>query len=142
MTQTSRSTLGLLTHLKALGVKLRVRGARLAYEGPAPVLTPSVLGELAAKKNELLAVLSGSPYPSTVPGIVHDARGGVRVAAPCDLRSLCFEQARRRGWPAVALVHHPAQALAAGEAAWARFTAFAPIGEVAEAALMLDDLRT
>jgi tubulysin polyketide synthase-like protein len=122
------------------GVRLTARADGLAYDAPAAVMTPQLLAALAACKGELMARLSGRPYPSTVPGIVHDPQGGVRVTNPADLRTLCVEQAGRRGFPAVLLSVCSQQVVSSSPAAWRAFAAGARLGEVAEALLVLDDI--
>jgi hypothetical protein len=122
------------------GVTLTARADGLAYDAPAGAMTPQLLATLAACKGELMARLSGAPYTSIVPGIVHDPRGGVRVANPADLRTLCAEQARLRGFPAVRLSVCSQQVAASCAAEWRTFAAGARVDEVAEALLLLDDM--
>jgi len=103
-------------------------------------MTPQLLATLVACKGELMARLSGAAYPSTVSGIVHDPRGGVRVANPADLRTLCVEQAGRRGFPLVRLSMCSQQVVASCPTEWSAFAAGAGADEVAEALFLLDDM--
>ena len=119
----------LVSELRRRGVTLEARGDRLAYRGPAAVLTPRVKDELLRHKPRLLAILSGRPVPSRTPGVVWDPRGGVRVEHPPDLRLWCLEQARLKGWPGVSLKDLARRDVPAGAEAWARFAREAPFGE-------------
>jgi hypothetical protein len=79
------------------------------------------------------------PLSSSLEDVVADPRGGV-VAAPPDLEVMCMTLARARGFPSLNLIHHPGRKITSGENRWARFTDSAPVGELAEALLLLDDL--
>lgn len=132
----------LIRELCNRGVTLTARADGLAYDAPAGAMTPQLLAALAACKGELMARLSGAPYRSTVPGVVHDSQGGVRVANPVDLRTLCMEQAGLRCFPLVRLSVCSEQEVPSCPAAWKAFAAGARVDEVAEALLVLDDMST
>lgn len=51
---------GLLAELRAADVRLWVDGGRLAFDGPAGVLTDGLLGRMRLQRGELLAALSVS----------------------------------------------------------------------------------
>lgn len=130
----------LIAVLAGRGIRLSANGDKLRVEGPADLLTGDVYAVLVKRKPELMAVLTGKPAPSSIPGIVWDSRGGVRVADPPDLRTACMDAARRRGFPRIAPKLRPSDSVGPGEAAWAAFAAGALLGDVAEAGPTLEDM--
>jgi hypothetical protein len=62
------TTTALLAYFRSLGVELWAEGDRLRYRAPKGVLTPTLLAELVAHKEEMLALLRQaqiSPRPSS-----------------------------------------------------------------------------
>jgi hypothetical protein len=110
----------LIDDLKSGGLILSANGDRLKVDAPAGTVTPALRATLAARKPELLAVLTGKPVASDTPGIAWDPRGGCRVATPPDLRALCSAAGWRLGFPAVSPDDCPG--VEAGHAAWSDFT--------------------
>ncbi|HEX8915924.1 MAG TPA: hypothetical protein VF796_26490, partial [Humisphaera sp.] len=72
--------------------------------------------------------------------VVWDPQGGLRLAAPPDVRDLCLAAAAARGFPRVRLPHRPAEAVMAGEAAWRAFAGTALFSDLLHALQALDDL--
>jgi hypothetical protein len=56
-----RSADGLLARLLSLGIEVRADGSGLLLDGPEDALSDAVLAEVAARKQELLALLSPAP---------------------------------------------------------------------------------
>ncbi len=60
----------LLAELRALGVVLSIDDGRLAYDGPADVLTDDLLARMRDERDGLLAALTASPeYLAPMPAV-------------------------------------------------------------------------
>lgn len=63
----------LLYRLRALGVELTIEEDRLAFDAPIGVLTESLLAEMKALRDELIACLSGTIVAAetfSIPGVI------------------------------------------------------------------------
>lgn len=112
------NALSLLRDLEARGVRLEAREGWLSYEAPAGVLTPALLDELRARKQELLALLAAEEPPSLEEerALAAAWRGAVR-----ELGDLA-------GYPR--LTYKPGHAVAPGAINWGRFVVRASVPEL------------
>src|SRR4051794_9981733 len=108
----------LIVELKERGIELVVRDGRLRARAQESLLTPKMRQVIADHGGPLLAVITGKPVPSNVPGIVWDPGGGVRTEG-CDLRALITKQAALlpRPFPRITLAHTDAD-IEPGAQAW------------------------
>ena len=82
-------TLDLLRELEARRILIAAEGSRLHWRGPASAITPGVLAELKARKNEILALLRveaalGSRQWDGAHPVLGEWRAGVAAASATD----------------------------------------------------------
>ena len=113
--------------MRGRGVRVWAEDGKLRLSAPPGVVTAKMRERLTGSKGAIMAALTGEPQPTDTPGIVYDPAGGVRFANPPDLRGLLADRGEAMGWPVV------------GEARWLLFCGTAPLGQVADTLLFLDD---
>lgn len=112
------NTTSLLRNLEERGVRFEAEDGHLRYQAPAGVLTPELLDELRAHREELLALLASSGPPD-----LHEARD---LAAAW--RGAVRELGDLAAYPH--LDYKPGHAVAPGAANWGTFIARAAVPQL------------
>jgi hypothetical protein len=122
------NTAALLQELETRGARFEVKDGRVRYFAPPGVLTPAIIEELSARKQELLTLLASSPPPGFADArdLVAAWRGAVR------------ELSDIAGYPELAF--KPGHAVAPGAASWGAFIQRASVPHLRLVVLALRDL--
>lgn len=124
--------------LSSRGVRLTANGDRLRVKGPRDLITDELTTAVAGRKGELMAILCGHDFPSSIEGISWTPRGGVvldKDRRP-DLRSMCATVISSAGYPSATFQGQPLF----DEPSWAGWIGTACINHVAAVALHFDGL--